>query len=58
MAEEEQKKKPMWKRFGKDSLFSQASDEMMKLLSHASDACIKEAEKDLKNLKRFKQCPQ
>lgn len=50
----EEEEKLVWRRCNNDSLLMQSFDEMLGLLSYVADTSIKDAEKELKNLKRFK----
>ena len=43
----------MWQRGGSDTLLTQGLDSMLNLLSSSLEGYVKEAEKDIKKLKKF-----
>ena len=51
---EEPEEELMWERCGSNSLLIQGFDEVLDLLSHIAKVQIKDAEKQIKHLKRFR----
>lgn len=50
---EEDAPEDMWQRGGSDTLLTQGLDSMLGLLTSSLEGYVKEAEKDIKKLKKF-----